>query len=239
MEIGVIEVPTRKELFVRRIEEQILSGKLKVGDSLPSERQLQEETRISKTVIHAGLAELEQKGFLEVTPRRGAVVANYEETGTMETLNALIRMNGGNMTRKQAHSFMEARIAIEGSALKRLAETCTAADISYLEEILAQADALLEQKGYGESALAELLFRYHRGICVRSGNEFFPLLLNEFKPIIMEFWIRSIAMFGAASNVHLARRYLDFIRAGDGEGALHRMQRSVNEYLNCLDEQLR
>ena len=239
MDIGVIEVPTKKELFVRKMEEQILSGKLKAGDSLPSERQLQEETRISKTMIHEGLSELEQKGFIEVTPRRGAVVANYEETGTMETLNALIRMNGGNMTRKLTHSFMEARIAIEGSAIRRLAENHTDEDIAYLEDILAQADLLLEKNERSDTALAELLFRYHRGICVRSGNEFFPLLLNEFKPIIMEFWLRSIAMFGAASNVHLSKRYLDFIRSGDAEGAFRRLQRSVNEYLNCLDGQLR
>ena len=53
MQIGVIEVPTRKTLLVQKLEEQILSGKLRVGDSLPSERQLQEETHISKTVIHA------------------------------------------------------------------------------------------------------------------------------------------------------------------------------------------
>ena len=77
------------------------------------------------------------------------------------------------------------------------------------------------------------------GEYVRSGNEFFPLLLNEFKPIIMGFWLRSISMFGAASNVHLSKRYLDFIRSGDAEGAFRRLQRSVNEYLNCLDEQLR
>ena len=90
-----------------------------------------------------------------------------------------------------------------------------------------------------DAALAELLFRYHRGICVRSGNEFFPLLLNEFRPIIMEFWLRSIAMFGAEANVHLAKRYLDYIRAGDADGAFRRLQRSVNEYLNCLDRQIR
>ena len=177
--------------------------------------------------------------LLRHTPRRGAVVANYEETGTMETLNALIRMNGGNMTRKQTHSFMEARIAIEGSAIRRLAEKHSDEDIAFLEGILAQADALLEKKDRSDAALAELLFRYHRGICVRSGNEFFPLLLNEFRPIIMEFWLRSIAMFGAEANVHLAKRYLDYIRAGDAEGAFRRLQRSVNEYLNCLDEQLR
>ena len=237
MQIGVIEVPTRKTLLVQKIEEQILSGKLRVGDPLPSERQLQEETHISKTVIHAALVELEQKGFLEITPRRGAVVANYAESGTMETLNARIRLNGGNMTKKQSHSFMEARIAIEGAALRRLAERHTDEDLAYLEAIIAQADALLEQKEPDTAALAEVLFRYHRGICLRSGNEFFPLLLNEFRPIIMEFWLRSISVFGASSNVHLAKRYLELIRAGDAEGAFHRLERSVNEYLNCLDEQ--
>ncbi len=237
MQIGVIEVPTLKELFVRRMEEQILSGKLKVGDSLPSERQLQEETKISKTVIHAGLAELEQKGFLEITPRRGAVVANYEETGTMETLNALIRLNGGNMTSAQTRHFMEARIAIEGSALRRLAERRTEEDIACLEAVLAQADALLERGEPDTAQLADLLFRYHRGICVRSGNEFFPLLLNEFKPIIMEFWTRSILQFGAEANVHLAKRYLHYIRIGDADGAFRRLQRSVNEYLACLEKQ--
>ena len=74
MQIGVIEVPSRKTLLVQKIEDQILTGKLRVGDALPSERQLQEETHISKTMIHAALVELEQKGFLEITPRRGAVV---------------------------------------------------------------------------------------------------------------------------------------------------------------------
>ena len=239
MQIGVIGVPTRRELFVQKIEEQILTGKLKAGDSLPSERALQEETRISKTVIHAGLVELEQKGFLEITPRRGAVVANYEETGTMETLNALIRLNGGNMTVAHTRSFMEARIAIEGAALRRLAENHTDDDLRYLEEILSSADALLEAGNPQPEDLAPILFRYHRGICVRSRNEFFPLLLNEFRPIIMEFWLRSIARFGAVSNVHLAHRYLDFIRAGDAEGAFQRLVRSVNEYLSYLEGQER
>ncbi len=237
MQIGVIEVPTLKELFVRKIEEQILTGKLKVGESLPSERQLQEETHISKSVIHAGLVELEQKGFLEILPRRGTVVANYEETGTMETLNALIRLNGGNMTTAQTRHFMEARIAIEGSAIRRLAEKHSEEDLAFLEGILTQADALLEHDETDTAALADLLFRYHRGICVRSGNEFFPLLLNEFKPIIMEFWVRSILQFGAEANVHLAKRYLHYIRNSDPDGAFRRLQRSVNEYLACLDKQ--
>ena len=142
------------------------------------------------------------------------------------------------VTRKK-HSFMEARVAIEGAALRRLAERRTEEDLVYLEEIIARADALLKADRPDDHELAEVLFRFHRGICLRSGNEFFPLLLNEFRPIIMEFWLRSIAMFGAEANVHLAKRYLDYIRAGDAEGAFRRLQRSVNEYLNCLDGQIR
>ncbi|MCR5088578.1 MAG: GntR family transcriptional regulator [Oscillospiraceae bacterium] len=237
MQIGVIEVPTLKELFVGKMEEQILTGRMKAGESLPSERQLQEETHISRSVIHAGLAELERKGFVEVSPRRGTVVANYEETGTMEVLNAKIRLNGGSMTEKQTHSFMEARIAIEGSALKKLAENHTAEDISCLEGLLSEADALLDGGNADPQKLSVILFNYHRSICVRSGNEFFPLLLNEFKPIIMEFWMSSVLRFGAVANVHLARRYLDFIRSGDAEGAYRRLVRSVNEYLDCTDKQ--
>ena len=121
--------------------------------------------------------------------------------------------------------------------LRRLAERRTEEDLAFLEAIIAEADALLGQGRHDEAALADVLFRFHRGICLRSGNEFFPLLLNEFRPIIMAFWMRSITVFGGASNVHLAKRYLELIRAGDAEAAFRRLERSVKEYLNCLDEQ--
>ena len=236
MQIGVIEVPTLKELFVKEIEDQILTGKLQVGDKLPSERQLQEQTHISKTVIHAGLAELEQKGFVEITPRRGTIVANYAETGTMETLNALIRHNGGIMTKKQASSFLEARIAIEGTAMKKLAASHTEAELEQLEAALKTAQEAV-QSGAPISELASLFFQFHRRICVLSGNGFFPLLLNEFKPIIISFWERSILIFGAEQNVRLAGRYLSDIRNGDGEKACDRLVRSSQQYLSCFEEQ--
>lgn len=236
MQLGVIEVPTLKDLFVEKIEDQILSGRLRAGDALPSERQLNEETHISKTVIHAGLVELERKGFIQVIPRKGTFVANYDETGTMDTLNALIRHNGGNMTPGQAKHFLEARIAIEGAALRRLAEKASDEDIAVLEQKLAEIDAAASEPVNTER-LAEAFFSFHRCICLRSGNEFFPLLLNEFKPIILAFWERSIMVFGAAANASLSRRYLEDIRRRDGDGAYSRLVKSVNEYLNCCNGQ--
>ena len=55
MEFGQIVAPTIKELFIERIEGMIFSGALKPGDRLPSERDLAEQMKISKTIVHLGL----------------------------------------------------------------------------------------------------------------------------------------------------------------------------------------
>ena len=55
MKYGEIVAPTIKELFIQRIEDMILSGELKPGDKLPSERELADEMKIGKTIVHEGI----------------------------------------------------------------------------------------------------------------------------------------------------------------------------------------
>ena len=58
-----IVAPTVKELFIQQLEGMILSGELRPGDRLPTERELADEMKISKTVVHEGLRELHRLGF--------------------------------------------------------------------------------------------------------------------------------------------------------------------------------
>ena len=233
MFIGEIAIPTLEELFINKIEQQIFSGHLKPGDKLPSERQLQEETKISKTVIHAGLVALEKKGFIEIKPRCGAFVLDYTVTGSFEAINALIQHNGGRMTREQIESFFEFRIAVEGVTMRKLALNHTDEMIQTLDEILKKAETVAEKADAGVTQLAELLFLYQRTMCVFSGNTFFAPLFNEFKPIIVQFWEDSIKTFGPASNVRLARKYLKDIINNDGKSAYERLVRSSETYVSA------
>ena len=57
-----IVAPTVKELFIQQLEGMILSGELRPGDRLPTERELEDEMKISKTVVHEGLRELHRLG---------------------------------------------------------------------------------------------------------------------------------------------------------------------------------
>jgi len=82
MQFGVIVAPTIRNLFVEKIVAMILTGKLSVGDRLPSERELAQQMKVSKTVIHDGLKDLERMGFVSVSGRQGTFVANYAEKGT-------------------------------------------------------------------------------------------------------------------------------------------------------------
>ena len=74
MQFQKISTPSLKDLFVRELENKILSGELKIGDKLPSERELAASMHVSRAVVNTGIAELEQKGFLIIKPRVGTFV---------------------------------------------------------------------------------------------------------------------------------------------------------------------
>ncbi len=80
MQFQKISTPSLKDLFVKELENKILSGELKVGDKLPSERELASSMQVSRAVVNAGIAELEQKGFLIIKPRIGTFVENFIRT---------------------------------------------------------------------------------------------------------------------------------------------------------------
>ena len=52
MEFQKISSPSLRELFVDQLEHMILSGKLKIGEKLPPERQLAEMMQVSLSLIH-------------------------------------------------------------------------------------------------------------------------------------------------------------------------------------------
>ena len=53
-----ITTESLKQVFVAKFEELILSGKISIGEMLPSERELAAQLKISRPVVHEGLIEL-------------------------------------------------------------------------------------------------------------------------------------------------------------------------------------
>lgn len=116
-----IQAPTLRELFVDQVIGMIFSGELRVGDRLPSERELSEQMHISRSMVHTGLEDLERMGFVRMEPRRGNYIEDYARHGNFETLMALGKY-GGQFDHAIESSLVEARDAIEGGAMILLGE---------------------------------------------------------------------------------------------------------------------
>ena len=113
-----LTAPTLKELFVQELEALILSGELAIGQKLPSERDLAQKMQISRSVVNDGLAEMARRGFLEISPRQGTVVADFHRNGTLDILVSIMSYNGGQLPREEIRSILEIRGVMMAFALE-------------------------------------------------------------------------------------------------------------------------
>lgn len=223
-----------KEKFVDDIARTILSGKWKVGEKLPTERELAAEFGISKTMAHTGLERLSQIGLLDVKPQSGTYVADYMKTGNVETLNAIVRFSGGTLSYELSAAILDLRIAIEGAAFQYLARRQTADDVALLRQKINSIRNFAATPNPDTQALAEMFFDWHFTVCTLSQSAFLPLFMNTMHDISIPFWVNYIFITGIKNAAALLAGFTDLIEKGDGDGALALMTAEIEEYLKVI-----
>lgn len=175
-----IETKSLKEIFVDRFEELILSGKLSIGQRLPSERELALQMNVSRPVVHEGLVELAAKGLITIRPRHGAVVNDYRKHGSPEILNSLFNYHKGNLDPKMLSSILSMRILVEMETAKLAARNRTEEQLADFTRLLAAEKKI---KPSDVDALVEVDFEFHHLITMATDNVIYPLLMNSMKSI--------------------------------------------------------
>ena len=213
------------DLFVAQIESKILSGELSVGDKLPSARELTTLIGVSRPVISAGLIELEKMGFIEIKPRQGAYVCDYRRKGTVETLVAIMRYNGGAMRKNEVASLLQVRRSLECLCMELIIE-----DVSddELKKILPFLEVL---RTCPKSSLGEAIFTFHHELAVLSGNVLLPLLYHSFKPESIYLWSITSDLFSQEETYATKKELYTALLNRDKEKALRLTNESVNQAL--------
>lgn len=231
MEFQKLQAPSLKELFIREIENRILSGELEIGSQLPTERELAERMGVSRAVVNGGVAVLAGKGFLEIRPRVGIFVADYRRKGTMETMAAIMNYNGGTLRRDEIRSILEFKGLIDTFSLKSLIPRVTDQDTDRLWGLL---ERLHDCETAGEAA--EAAFCYYHELCVLSGNTFAPLIYYSSKPVIIPLWQRYMRRYGVQTIYQHSYQLFRRIVERDLEGALRWAEDYVNEAIQGARE---
>lgn len=167
-----------KSGFIEKIKSKILSGELKPGDRLPSERELASLMGLSRGSVNQGILDLERMGFLKIVPRKGTFVSEYGENATPETLAAIMSYDSAAFDPDIFKDFMELRIIIERDSVRLI---CLDHDTEKLK-LLEKAEEEVYSSDEGNKA--EAVYQYHKCLADISGNRAYTLVFQSFSKMI-------------------------------------------------------
>ena len=166
-DFGKITALSLKEVCVKEILTKILSGELKPGNRLPPERELAELMGISRSSVNHGIMELENMGFLTITPRRGTIVNDYRTHPTPQSLAAVMRYSSVEMEEDLFSDLMATRLLIEG-------ESARLACYNIYDTTLQKMQKLVAELAREPEDPTDILYRFHYLLTAASHSISFP-----------------------------------------------------------------
>jgi DNA-binding FadR family transcriptional regulator len=153
--------------IVEQIQEIILSGKLKPGEILPSERELKEMMQVSRGTLREALRVLEQKGLIEIKlgVGGGAVIQDVSYDRINESLALLIRHQKVSL-----NHLTEFRVGVEGRVAALAAQRATPADIVRLNTLIKQARQFAERGSESQREFVKEDKKVHLALAEITGN---------------------------------------------------------------------
>jgi GntR family transcriptional repressor for pyruvate dehydrogenase complex len=208
------------EEVAQQIERLILK-KLRPGDKLPSERELAEMLKVSRSSIRDAIRGLELRGLVEPRQGAGTIVREVSsESSTNPFASAL------NRRRELVSELLDFRKMLEPPLAARAAMHATAGEIAEMEDILQRQE---EKQIQGDAAVAEDA-EFHYSIALASGNSVVLKVLDILMDLLRDTRERSLQLDGRPQKSLAGhRRILAAIKRHDGEAAKSAMRRHIED----------
>ena len=159
-----LTVPKASDILAAQVRERIFSGELAEGTALPAERQLVEQTGLSRATVREALRVLEVENLLRIRPGRGggAFVHRPDHKSLANTVQLVIR---GQQIRLE--SLHQTREAIEPTCAALAARHRTDEGLAELDA----ANADLVQAGADIPRFLRANIRWHNAVAKAGENE--------------------------------------------------------------------
>jgi DNA-binding FadR family transcriptional regulator len=225
----------RKKLFehvAAHLEAQILAGKLRPGDQLPPERDLQTSFGVGRPAIREALISLQKAGLVELTNGARARVlmptASHIFTGMAPAVRQMLSKAEG-----QRH-FQGARLFFEVGLARVAAKAATEDDLAALKRAL---DA--NKKAIGDRAqftATDIAFHFELAKIAR--NPIFIALHDQISEWLTQQRVVTLAASGQERTAYNAHKAIyEAIAARDADGAEAAMRDHLEQLASTFWQQ--
>lgn len=211
---------------VKTLAQRILSKEFLPGSALPSEPELCEAFKVSRSAVREAVKVLDSKGMVTTRPRIGTVVQAREDWNLLDP-DVLAWSMELQPSAELVLSLIEARQVIEPAAARLAALRASASDIAPMEDAYARMSRHKSAQNFEAFNKADIDF--HTALLRASGNIVFQQLSNTIGAALAYSFRLSISRArepGASLPNH--GEVIERIRLRDSEGAYASMARLLN-----------
>ncbi len=211
------------EKILRRIKDENLTA----GDRLPTETELLESYRVSRSVLREAITQLETFGMVDVRRGLGMFV------GTQDSLSNSVQnaRSAMTITPQEFSEFGRFRAALECWVAKRAAERATPEQVLELEKLVDRMD----DPRFGREKALRIDYDFHRKLFEIAGIA----LISNINVVLQEFVLEGMHRTtpeprerDASQLLH--RAILSAVRNADPQEAAKAMRRHMDVFINRL-----
>jgi GntR family transcriptional regulator, sialic acid-inducible nan operon repressor len=225
----------RRKLFehvASHLEEQIVSGKLKPGEQLPPERDLQERFGVGRPAIREALITLQRAGLVETGNGARARVSTPTASNIFNGVTPAIRQMLADDDGQRA--FQDARAFFEAGLARNAARTASSAEVFELGEALAANKlAIGDREAFIRTDIA-----FHFVLAKIARNPVFLALHDQISGWLKEQRVVTLNVRGQDETAYEAhQRIYEAVRDKNADGAEQAMIEHLSQLTNAFWKQ--
>lgn len=218
-EFRVVRKTRVSEEIIGQVRDLITSGRLKVGDRLPAERELAKILQVGRSTVREAIRALESLGILQARPGEGTfLVSNPSETKTDPITASAFK------TWENQHKLFEVRMVIEPDLAALAARRASPEQIAKMREILREQETSVKRGDIGMKADTA----FHFLLAEATGNEILLRIMDSLMHLLHETREASLHVSGrSAISLKQHKMIVRAIEARDPTAAERRMREHI------------
>ncbi|MFG6176264.1 FadR/GntR family transcriptional regulator [Halomonas sp. THAF12] len=225
---------TKKEILADKLTDMVLTGLLRDGDELPSERELAQLFGVSRETVRGALAQLTAHGLANVSHgSKSRICAN--EAVIERFQHHPSHRQEAEVNRYDVDSVFESRLVVEAAIARRAARYIDDAGLTKLDRLLEAQSQLFDSPVHfqlSDQNFHKLISEYARNdILLRYSEELYAYGLNIRRQVMVE--------TGSIEQSYREHgRIVEALRAGDPDAAERAMLSHLDSVYRTTREKL-